>query len=156
MTMEIAPLRGVAAQYGAREVGRAAGVIKTEGAKNELVIDLTGQMLSDLIVLPLVVPDGSSFTGVAKLHVTEVFDLDAVSVVEIGESGLEATNGISLTEANLESTGVVDVSAGLAGEWDTDALVVGDHTVEIVFSAGAVADATAGRATLILEYIHLA
>lgn len=156
MTVEVGAVRGVINIYGARVPGRAAGIIKTEGAKNELTIDLTGALLDDLLILPLVVPDGSSFTGVAKLHVTEAFDLDASSVVEIGESGLEATNGISLTEANLESTGVVNVETGLAGEWDTDALVVGDHTVEIVFSAGAVADPLVGRATLILEYIHTA
>ena len=154
--MELAPLRGVLAQYGAREVGRAAGIIKTEGSNNELVIDLTGQLLNDGLVLPLVVPDGSVFTGIAKLLVSEAFDLAAASVVEVGEQGLEATNGVSLLEVDLESTGNKDVSGALAGEWAVTSQVAGNHTVDIVFSAGSVADATVGRAKLILEYIHLA
>lgn len=155
MSFTIATKRGVAQHYGARSVGRAAGIVKTEGAKNELVIHLTGQMLSDKIVLPLYVPAGASFTGVAKLIVDEVFVLAASSVVEVGEEALEATNGISLTEANLESTGVKDVSAGLAGEWAANAQVPHSQRVDIAFSAGSVTTASAGKATLILEYIKL-
>lgn len=153
---EIGAVRGVAQNYGGRTPGRAAGVIKTEGAKNQLAIQLTGQLLSDKVLLPLFLPSGATFTGDAKLIVSEAFDLAAVSVVEIGEALLESTNGISLTEANLESTGVKDVSSGLAGEWAANSQLPHDQEVAIVFSAGSVTDAAVGKATLILDYIKVA
>ena len=154
-TYEIASVRGVAQNYGGRTPGRSVGIVGTEGSKNEAVFNLTGQLLSDGIVLPFAIPSGATFTGVAKLIVSEAFDLAASSVVEVGQKGSEATNGVSLTEANLESTGVKDVAAALAGQWDENGQLSSDHTVDIVFSAGSVADATVGKATLILEYIKL-
>ena len=156
MSIEKATIRDVAQVYGAREVGRSSGVFKTEGFSNELTIDLTGQMLSDLIVIKGVVPAGASFTGKAKLFVEEAFDLASSSVVEVGEDGAEATNGVSLTEANLESTGVKDVSSALAGEWAVNAQVPHSQLIGIAFSAGSVADAAVGKAKLVLEYDKVA
>ena len=125
------------------------------GALNEMVIQLTGQMLSDGLIIKYFLPKDATFTGEAKLIVDEVFDLASVSVVEIGEKALEATNGISLTEANLESTGVKDVSGGLAGEWAVGSQLPHSQEVDIVFSAGSVTDASVGKATLILEYLKV-
>ncbi len=156
MSLEIASLRGVAANYGTREVGRSAGNFNTSGALNEMVVQLTGQLLADGIVIKYFLPKGATFTGKATLIVDEVFVLAGSSVVEVGEKGLEATNGISLTEANLESTGVTDVSAALAGEWDEGSQLPHSQEVDIVFSAGSVTTASAGKATLILEYLHVA
>ena len=153
MPFEVTPKRGVVAQYGQRFPTRSSGVVKTEGTKNELLIDITGQMLADGIVLPTVVPSGATFTGLAKLIVEEAFDLAVGSVVEVGQKGAEATNGVSLTEAELEATGVKDVSAGLAGEWAVNSRLTTDHEIGVAFSAGSVTTSSVGKATLILEYI---
>lgn len=153
--LEIAPIRGVAQNYGTREPGRVAGNIGTSGSLNEMVIHLTGQLLSDGILIKYFLPKDAAFTGQATLIVDEAFDLAASSVVEVGEKGAEATNGISLTEANLESTGVTDVSAALAGEWDEGSKLPHSQEVDIVFSAGSVSDAAVGKATLILEYLKV-
>lgn len=152
MSLEQTPFRGVTKNYGAREVGRAAGSHPSSGAVREHVIQLTGQSLSDLILIKNALPSGASLTGKAVLYVDEAFDLGAGTVVEIGEDGAEATNGISLTEANLESTGKVDVSGGLAGEWASTSRLPHDQDIGVALSAGSVADATVGKATLILEY----
>ena len=154
MSLEQTPLRGVVDNYGGRSVGRSAGLIGTQGAKNELAIHLNGQMLSDEIVIAAHVPKGATFLS-AQLIVDEIFVVAASSVVEVGEDGAEATNGISLTEANLEATGVTDVSAALAGEWDVGSQLPHSQQIGVAFSAGSVTDATAGKATLILEYINL-
>ena len=154
MSLEQTPLRGVVDNYGGRAVGRSAGLIGTSGAKNELAIHLTGQMLSDAIVIAAHVPQGATMLS-AQLIVDEVFVLAASSVVEIGEDGAEVTNGISLTEANLESTGVTDVSTGFAGEWAVGSQLPHSQQIGIAFSAGSVTTASAGKATLLIEYIAL-
>ena len=155
MSLEQTPLRGVVDNYGGRTVGRAAGLIGTEGAKNELTFHLNGELLDDGLLIQTHVPSGATFLS-AQLIVSEAFDLAGSSVVEIGEKGAEATNGVSVTEANLESTGVTDVSAALAGEWDVGSQLPHSQEVDIVFSAGSVADTAVGKATLILEYIKVA
>lgn len=154
MSLETTPLRGVVDNYGARSVGRSSGTIGTKGAKKELSMHLTGQMLSDAIVIATHLPKGATMLS-AQLIVDEVFVLAASSVVEIGEDGAESTNGISLTEANLESTGVTDVSAGFAGEWAVGSQLPHSQEVGIAFSAGSVTTASAGKATLLIEYIAL-
>lgn len=156
MSLELTPTRGTVTNYGTREVGRASGRYKTEGSVQSLAIQLSGQVLSDLILIKQFIPSGAALTGKATLIVEEAFDLAASSVVEIGEDGAESTNGISLTEANLESVAVVDVSAGLAGEWSTSAQIPHDQDIGIAFSAGSVADATVGKAVLLLEYEKIA
>lgn len=156
MSLEATPKRGTIANYGARTVGRAAGANPSSGSARELVIQLTGQVLSDLILIKQNVPAGAAFTGKARLIVEEAFDLAVGTVVELGEDGAEATNGISLTEANLESTGVKDVSGGLAGEWAITSQLPHSQDLGIALSAGSVADATVGKAVLILEYDKVA
>lgn len=156
MSFETSPLRGTIAQYGARTVGRGAGRYKAIGSVQTMAIQLTGQTLSDLILIAQYIPSGAALTGKARLVVEEAFDLGVGTVVEIGEDGAEATNGISLTEANLESVGVKDVSGGLAGEWATTAQIPHDQLLGIALSAGSVADATVGKAILLLDYDHVA
>lgn len=146
-------IRGVTVHRGERETGRTQGDIKTEGLNQEKVIELTGEVLSDLILQKVYVEAGARFVK-ATLVVDEAFDLAASSVVEVGEDGAEATNGVSLTEANLESTGIVDVTSGLAGEWAAASVVPHYQDIGIAFSAGSVADASVGKARLILEYLR--
>ena len=141
----------VSQHYGARETGHGAGQYPTSGITRELGIQLTGELLSDLIFDPIVIPAGSVILK-ASVKVTEAFDLAASSVVEVGTDGSEATNGVSLLEADLESTGYVDVTAQLSGTWDAEAVLAADTPVGITFFAGSVTDATVGEAELVIEY----
>ena len=154
MTRELSVIRGVSTQYGEYETGRALGIIKTSGAKHELAFDLTGQVLSDLILPPQHMPDGASVIK-AYLFVEEIFVLAAVSVVEFGEAGAEATNGVSILEANLESLGYTDITSQLAGTWDEGGLTVGSDALGLAFSAGSVTDASVGKAKIVVEYTYL-
>lgn len=151
MSRETLPVTGVSNHFGPRETGGAIGTVKTEGSKNEFAVKLTGEVLDNLIVSPVDIPANSIITK-AYIHVTEAFDLAAVSVVEVGTEGSEATNGVSLLEADLESTGYVDVTAQLAGTWDAEVPLAADTRVAIAFSAGSVTDSTVGVATLVVEY----
>lgn len=142
---------GVSQVYGPRETGDAAGVIKTEGAQNEFALKFTGDTLDHLIISPAYLPAGAVVTK-AYVRVFEAFDLEAASVVEVGTKGSEATNGVSLAEADLEAVGYVDVTAALAGTWDAEAPLAANALVGIAFSAGSVTDKSVGRATLVIEY----
>lgn len=146
-------IRGVTVQRGPRTTGRAAGRIKTTGLNGQTEIRISGDVLDDLIMQEVFLEAGTKITK-ATLIVDEAFDLAAASVVEIGEAGLEATNGVSLLEADLESTGVVDVTSQLAGEFATSSLVPAYIDLGIAFSAGSVADASVGKARLVLEYLR--
>lgn len=151
MTRETLPVTGVSNNYGPRETGGAIGTIGTVGAQNEFSFDFTGQILTDLIISPVDIPAGAVITK-AYLRVTEAFDLAVGTVVEVGTDGSEATNGVSLLEADLESTGYVDVTAQLAGTWDAEVPLAADTRVGVALSAGSVADSDVGRAQLVVEY----
>jgi len=154
MTKELSALRGVSTIYGGYETGRATGIIKTSGASHPLALDLTGAALGDLILPPQHMPAGATVTK-AYIFVEEAFDLAGASVVEFGEAGAEATNGVSITEANLESTGYVNITAALAGTWDEGGLTVGSDAIGLAFSAGSVADIAVGKAKIVVEYDYL-
>lgn len=146
---------GVAQYYGARVTGDTAGVIKTEGAKNEATFSITGFTLDHLLMSPFYIPEGSVIRS-AYVRVSEAFDLAATSVVNVGTSGEEATNGVVLTEADLETAGFVDLTSALAGTWDAEEPLAEDTEVGIAFSAGSVTDKTVGQATLVVEYVKVA
>lgn len=153
MSYSLDPIRGVTVQRGARKTGRTQGSIKTEGLNGETVFELSGELLGDLINQKVYFEAGSVITK-ATLVVDEAFDLAAASVVEVGQDGSEATNGVSLTEANLESTGVVDVTAGLAGTFATSSVIPAYIDLGVAFSAGSVADTSVGKARVIFEYLR--
>lgn len=153
MGRSLSSTRGVVSHYGARKTGRTQGDIKTAGLNQEKVIEISGELLSDLLLQEVYFEAGAKLTK-ATLVVSEAFDLAASSVVEIGEAGSESTNGVSLTEANLETVDVVDVTSGLAGTFATTAEIPAYIDLGIAFSAGSVADASVGKAKLILEYLR--
>lgn len=146
---------GVSQIYGVRETGHGAGQYPTAGVTRELSVQLTGDLLGDLLIDPIVIPAGSVITK-ATLNVSEAFALATSSVVEVGTDGSEATNGVSLTEAQLEAVGYVDVTGALSGTWDAEARLAANTTLGIAFSAGSVTDTSVGRATLLIEYVKVA
>lgn len=154
MSKESSTGLGVSQYYGVRDTGDTLGQYRTAGAQRELSIHMTGETLSHLIIGPTDIPAGSVITK-AYVRVTEVFVLAGASVVEVGTDGSEVTNGVSLLEADLEAVGYVDVTAQLAGTWDAEAVLAADTRVGVAFSAGSVTTASAGQATLVIEYTQV-
>jgi hypothetical protein len=148
--------------YGVRDTGGAVGVESTSGSKHTLRIDLTGQSINDAVggFMPkVVVPKGARFLG-GHLRVDEVFVVTGTTpVVEVGAKGTEATNGVTLTEAQLEALGTYDVSAALAGTWATNAATGTAAAAQVGIVLGgtdtpAVAKGS-GKATLVLEFLNV-
>jgi hypothetical protein len=154
LTKETDAIRGTSTVYGKVETGRAFGVVNTVGPSVDYRFDLTGQQLSDLVILDVVIPANTIIDKV-YMQVTEVFVVAGSSVVEVGTDGSEATNGVSITEAQLEALGYTDLTTALAGTWDANAPLAADTTVGIAFSAGSVTTATAGKARIVFECMKI-
>lgn len=152
MTLEANTGIGVKNHYGARETGRGAGVMKTEGIKNQLSIEITGELCGDeTFVEEYVIPAGSLILN-AYVDVGEVFVLGGTTpTILVGTDGSEVTNGLVISEAIAEAAGVADLTATLTGTWG--AKLAADTTVGITLGGTSPTVTDAGQARLVVEYI---
>ena len=151
---------GVNNHYGVRTTGGAVGIEHGENSKHVLRIDLTGQSIADAVagfMPPVVVPKGALFRT-ALLRVDEVFVVTGTTpTIEIGSAGSTATNGVVITEAELETVGTKVLTSTGAGTWSftsTTGLAAAAKVALSLEGDTAVA-ATSGKATLILEYVNV-
>lgn len=148
---------GVYNHYGVRSTGGAVGVGHSYGTTHTLRIDLTGDSIADAIagfVPPVSIPKGANFNS-ARLSVDEVFVIGGTTPhVLIGAAGSVATNGVEITEAELETLGTKELTSTGAGTW-AFASTTGTAAAALVAFA-LEGDTTvargSGKATLILEY----
>ena len=144
--------------YGPRKSRQSKGVVKTEGVMNELSIEFTGQEVSDgaFVLIAPEIPAGSAITDV-WLHTKEVFTLGGTTpVVDIGTEGSEATNGFTMSEADLENVGYVWMTDDLSGTWDAEAPLAADTTVGILLGGGGSnTSAATGLAEVIIRYARV-
>ena len=150
---------GVNNYYGARNTGGTVGVEDADGATFTLSVNLTGDMLNGTYVPPVVVPKGALFRR-AVLRVDEAFVIGGTSpTVRIGASGSVGTNGIVLTEAELEAVGSkVPASTG-AGTWAVGSSTGTTAAAKVAFDMGGTsptATAGTGKAVLVLEFFNKA
>lgn len=146
--------------FGPRDTGETVGVNKVEGVKEELIIDLTPELINQGQLIPFVLPAGAVIKDV-YMDVEKVFVLTGTTpAVEVGTSGTEATNGFTITEAQLEATGSVNLTSALSGTWDSEAPLAANTTVGIVVSGSggpAVANNNGkARVTILFDRINRA
>lgn len=144
---------GVSNQYGQRETGGAAGTEHSKTSNQVLTYDITGEMLNSPYAPPVWMPRGAKVVR-ATLVVDEVFNVSASGTVAIGGTA-PGTNGVVLTEAQLEATGTKDVSSVAVGTWAT-ASTTGTTAAQRIARAitGTVA-ANTGKGKLLVEYIRM-
>lgn len=109
----------VANFYGPRDTGYAVGSEQTQESERRVRIDLTGtQLNATTVYVPNVVLPKGSLLKSAVLRVDEAFTLGGTSpTVIVGVSGTETTNGIVLTQTELQAVGSkVPASVG-TGTW---------------------------------------
>ena len=148
---------GVHNHYGPREVKGSVGIMNTEGAMNELVVDLDGAMVSaeEFPLQAPIIPAGSRITD-AYLEVSEAFVLGGTTpVIEVGTATSEATNGVSVTEAQAEAVGTYDLTAALAGTWAGTTGLVAATTVGIDLGGTSPTSTSAGKARLVVRYVRV-
>lgn len=150
---------GVYNQYGARETGGAVGIEHSKSGVQKFHMDLTGASISEGnangFVPEVYLPKGALIVS-AVLRVDEAFSLGGTTpAVEVGTLGSEVTNGVTLSEADLEAIGTYDVSAGLAGTWTAG--LAANTQIGIALSGTTPTISTSvGKGTLFLEYVSVA
>jgi len=154
MSKELAPIRGVSQNYGTREVGGGLGHVKTEGARNQLTVEVTGVDLKAGIYNDVVLPKGS-FILSATASVKEAFDLGGTApTISVGTEGSETTNGVRVSEAQAELVDTYDISGTAVGEWTGS--LDSDTTVNVILSGTNPTVTNDGRVVIVIDYFSVA
>lgn len=149
---------GVYANYGQRTTGNAVGLEDQDGSLVRLSVNLTGQMLIDGFVPPVVLPKGALLKR-ADLRVDEAFVLGGTSpTVQVGAYGSVATNGIVLTQAELQAVGSKQPASTGAGTWATNSSTGTTAAAKVGVALGGTSPTvtSAGKAILVLEFFSKA
>ena len=143
---------GVYSSYGKRSTGGSVGSEATDGSTRDYSITITGESLNSSFLPSVSLPKGSKFKG-AILRVDEAFAVSTGGTVTFGGT-VPGTNGIVLTEAELENIGTkVPASTG-AGTWAV-ASATGTTAAQLITKAiSGTVTATQGKATLILTFVN--
>lgn len=138
--------------FGPRPGGNGlVGVFDTDGATRELVLRIDGVMLGKAAfdLLPPKLPKGAQIRAV-QVTVTEAFNLGGTTPsIKVGTSGSEATNGVSLSEAQAEAVGTYNLTT-LNGTWANP--LAANTTVGIALAGTTPTTTTAGKARILIRY----
>lgn len=147
---------GVNNFYGKRNTGGSVGVESGDGSVFELSISFTGESVNSSFLPPVYVPKGAHFLR-AFLRVDEAFSLGGTSPTVIFGGTAPATDGIVLTQAELQAIGTkVPASTG-TGTWAVGSATGTTASQKVAKALGGTSptvSATQGKATLVLEFIN--
>jgi hypothetical protein len=149
---------GVSQNYGPRNTGSAVGLEDSDGSIFRLSVNLTGNTLNDLFLPPVVIPKGAKFRKY-ELRVDEAFALGGTSpTVQIGAFGAPGTNGVVITQAELQAVGTKELSTAGAGTWAQNSTTGTTAAAKVAVALGGTSPTatTAGKAILVLEFFSKA
>lgn len=156
MSFENSTGLNVFTSYGKRDTGGTVGSETTDNSTRDYSIAFTGASLNSGFLPPVTLPKGAKFVK-AVLRVDEAFSLTGTSPTVIFGGTAPATNGIVLTEAELEAVGTKTPASTGAGTWAV-ASATGTTSAEKITKAlggtSPVVSATQGKGTLILTFIN--
>lgn len=143
--------------YGARDTGNSIGLEHGEDSLHRLSIAFDYNSLNGGFLPPVYVPKGALFRT-AVLRVDEAFNLTGTTpTVIFGASGTEATNGIVLTEAELEAVGTKTPASTGTGTWAQGSATGTTASAKVGKTLGGTTPAVTagvGKATLILTFLN--
>ena len=152
MSFENSTGLGVFSSYGKRNTGGSVGSETTDGSTRDYSITITGESLNSSFLPSVALPKGSKFKG-AILRVDEAFAVSAGGTVTFGGT-VPGTNGIVLTEAELENIGTKTPASTGTGTWAV-ASATGTTSAQFINKAiSGTVTATQGKATLILTFVN--
>lgn len=141
--------------FGPRDTGGSTGVLKVEGAIEQLRLEITGDDLNDLLepLVPTYLPAGATIRDV-YWDTVEVFVATGTSpTLLVGTDTSEVTNGLVVSEAVLESANTARLTSTLTGTWAVNTPL--QARTKIGFAIGGSngpAIARSGRGILTIEY----
>lgn len=143
---------GVNNHYGARVTGNAIGVETSDNSVHLLTIQFTGESLNETFLPPVFVPKGALFRRYI-LRVDEAFAVSAAGTVTFGGT-VPGTNGVVLTEAELEAVGTKAPASTGAGTWAVGSATGTTASQRMAKAISGTVTATQGKATLICEFVN--
>jgi hypothetical protein len=142
--------------YGARETGGSVGVERSQDSIQQLSIAFTGASINSAFLPPVVIPRGAQFKR-AILRVDEAFNLTGTSPTIIFGGTAPGTNGIVLSEAELEAIGTKTPASTGTGTWaqsSATGTTAAERVTRTIGGTSPVVSPTVGKATLTLEYVY--
>jgi hypothetical protein len=148
---------GVNNYYGPRDAGGAVGIEHGENSLWIMSVQITPDFYNGTYVPPFVVPKGAQFKR-AVLRVDEAFNITGTTpVLVIGATGTETTNGIVISEAELETIGTKTPASTGTGTWaqsSTTGTTAAAKVGKALTGTTPVAVVGTGKATLVLEFFN--
>lgn len=144
----------VSNHYGQRLTGNAIGAEHVYGSEQVLKIQFTGTSLNETFLPPVVLPRGAQVKAY-RLRVDEAFSITGTSPTVIFGGTAPATNGVVLTEAELEAVGTKTPASAGTGTWSTTSATGTTAAEKVAKALGGTTPVVApgvGKATLIVEY----
>lgn len=149
-------LGGVSNFYGPRETGGSIGSEETETSVRNYSIAFTGESLNSTYLPPVVLPRGSKFLR-ATLRVDEAFSLGGTTPTVIFGGTSPATNGIVLSQAELQAVGTKTPTSTGTGTWavgSATGTTAAERVTRALGGTSPTVSRTAGKATLVVEFIN--
>lgn len=146
---------GVYTQYGTRATGGSVGASHTKDNIKQVKIRFTGESLNSGFIPEVVIPQGARFLRYV-LRVDEAFSLTGTSPTVIFGGTAPATNGVVLSETELENVGTKVPSSTGAGTWSTSSSTGTTAAQAVALALGGtspVVASTQGKAVLTAEYL---
>lgn len=148
---------GVYNNYGTRDTGNSVGLEHGEDSLHRLSIAFDSVSLNGGFLPPVVVPKGALFRS-AHLRVDEAFTLTGTTpTVIFGASGTEATNGIVLSQTELQTIGTKIPASTGTGTWSQASTTGVTAAAKIGKTLGGTTPGVtqgAGKATLTLTFYN--
>jgi hypothetical protein len=141
--------------YGVRSTGGSVGVETDKDSVHQLSIAFTGKSLNESFLPPVYIPKGALFLRY-RLRVDEAFGLTGTTPTVIFGGTVPGTNGVTITEAELETIGTKVPASDGQGTWDvasTTGTTASERITKTLGGTSPVVDPTIGKATLIAEYL---
>lgn len=143
--------------FGPRDDGGTVGVLKVEGAIEQLVLIIEGTTFNDLLepLQPTYLPAGTVIRDV-WIDVEDVFALTGTNpTILIGTDTTEVTNGFVVSEAVAESANTARLTGTLTGTWAVNTPIQARTKIGYAIggTGGPVVSRT-GKARVTIEYIR--
>lgn len=157
MSFENSSGRNVHTQYGTRDTGTSVGIEPGHDSIHQLSIEFTGASLADTFLPPVVIPAGAHFLRYI-VRIDEAFVVTGTTPTLIFGGTAPATNGVTISETELETVGTHILAAQGQGTWATNSAngtTAAEKVTKTIGGTGSPAiAATQGQGTLIAEYVY--
>lgn len=137
-------------QYGPRHTGNSVGVQRTSTSIEELSFEFTGTSLNETFVPPVYLPKGALVLRY-RLRIDEAFVISAAGTLTIGGT-LPGTNGVVITEAELEAIGTKTPASAGTGTWATASATGTTASEKVTKLLTGTATTGVGKGVLFVEY----